>query len=96
MEMIEIVKCLRWFVSRLSHVDQETVGKILTRIEKDYKQYEYRLLVNLLSLLPAVKYREPSKLASLIVKIHQRIQELKRVDIHPSFAEESSKLKDEA
>lgn len=25
MEMLEIVKCLRWFVGRLSHVDQPTV-----------------------------------------------------------------------
>lgn len=34
-------------------------------------------------------------MASLIVKIYRRIEELKRVDVHPAAQKESTKLKDE-
>jgi hypothetical protein len=96
MEILEIVKCMRWFVGRLSHIDQKTVGKVILRIDSEYLKYEYRLLVNLLSLLPAIKCKDRARMVNLIVKIYNRIQETKKVEMHPHASEgESSKLKEE-
>lgn len=80
MNMLEILKCLRWLVQMVPEIEEGVRVKFIGRVEKDYLTYTYPVLINILAILPKlVPEKEKPRYQKLLVKIYYRIQELKRV-----------------
>ena len=78
MELLEVIKCLRWFLQGMQ-VEERVLNHFVRRVAMEYMEKSYYTLLNAQSILVAVEIEDQGLKMDTVLKVDSQIQALKQL-----------------